>query len=194
MAPTKIQFHSRQRASSNTRDSRSTSKPSVPSTLNGPSGLLIGERNNENQIRLFQQTTNVSTTQRSNHQYHEANSCSAIGESSEQFPVVVAPNRFQSIIFNEEYIPNLERRVIIDEQFYKDSVFNRLGFEVSTRTYSDVVGQQNEYEQPPAGQKRIISEVPGPRKRINSNQAAIVNTKGSTIKITQSPLSNPGTA
>ena len=70
-------------------------------------------------------------------------------------------------------------------------MFKRWGPKANTRTYSEVVEQQNENVQPMAGQKRINPGVPSPRKRINSNQAAIINTNGSIIKGTQTLAVQP---
>ena len=91
----------------------------------------------------------------------------------------------QSVIVNEEYTPHINRQVVINDWFYSDkaSVFNRLG--PNSKTYSEVVGKREEYVRQPESQKRINSEVPGPRKRINSSQAITVHTKGSSIKTLQ---------
>ena len=72
----------------------------------------------------------------------------------------------QSIIPDEKFIPNKERRVWVDDQFYHDkvSVFNN-------KTYSEVVEAKADYVQQPESQKRNNAEVPGPCKRINSIQA-----------------------
>ena len=67
-------------------------------------------------------------------------------------------------------INHIQRRVynlvIINEQFYKDSVFNRLGS--NSKTYIEVVGRKDD-------KKRVYSEEQGPSKRINSSQNTVNN-------------------
>ena len=90
----------------------------------------------------------------------------------------------QSVIFDEgeEGLLNIDRRVLIDDEFYqeKSSVFNRLGSKVNTRTYSQVLGKQGEYVQQPCGHKRINPDLLGPSKRTNNSQVTNTNVKASS--------------
>ena len=108
----------------------SSTLPESPSTLNGPSGLLIGERNFSHLANPAHQPRNEFLLERGNKQknrFDEKSNYPARSPVAEEPSTLLNQQPYQSIIFNEEYIPNLERRVIINEQFYKDSVFSRLG-------------------------------------------------------------------
>ena len=80
---------------------------------------------------------------------------------------------------------------MINDQFYhnKVSVFNQLGPKLNSKTYSEVVGNQEEYGRQTEIQKRINSESPDPHNRINSSQATCVDPKGPLIKITNPHVS-----
>ena len=77
----------------------------------------------------------------------------------------------QSIIFDEgeEVIPNTYRRILITDNIHseKGSVFDRLGLKTNAKTYIEVVGLREECARQPYSQKRINSDVLGPRSTSN---------------------------
>ena len=106
---------------------------SILSTLNGPSGLLIGERNSNQSTYPLKQTKSVSLVKRDEQRIHPSNvsnNYQSTAKIIDRRQIWVSQDQ-QSIVFNEsmDFIPNTERRVLIDDQFYRDkgSVFDRLG-------------------------------------------------------------------
>ena len=182
-------YNSSHQVSSNTRDSRSSSSISgIPSTLNGPPDLLVGEWNRSHITSSANQPANVFLVQQGDKQKSRVDKNSnqpARSQVAEEPSTLLNQGSQQSKIFskNDEFLPIKGRRIVINDRLAheKDSVFKRLGPKVNTRSYSEVVEQKNENVQPMVGQKRINPGVPSPRKRINSNQAAIINTNGSII-------------
>ena len=172
-------YNNRLQVSSNTRDSRPLSKGSVPSTLNGPPGLLIGEKNLETPSRRLQLSPKMSATQCNSQAFNTIKNRAALNPSSEQFPVLVVQEQCQSVLFNEEYVPNpSNRRVTINDSFYRDSVFNRLG----SKDHSEVVGQK---ERKREGQP----EPQGPSKRFNNSSLNEENNpKEPNIRKSQHPM------
>ena len=164
---------------------KSSSILEIPSTLSGPSGLLIGERNSNNPKNMPKQIKNLSSFQRKDKQNTLLNENRKSPSTNKGIEQSLLQENRQSTIFDEgeEVLLNTDRRVLIKDKFYqeKGSVFDRLGPKVKTKTYSEVVGGQEEYVRQPDSHKRINSDIPGPSKRVSSSQATIAHTKESSV-------------
>ena len=58
--------------------------------------------------------------------------------------LLLRPDQHQSVLVDEECIPNMERQVVINDRCFNNnvSVFNRLG--PNSKTHSEVVGKPEE--------------------------------------------------
>ena len=103
-----------------TKNLRSSSLSEIPSTLNGPPGLLIGERKITIPTNTSKQMKDLSSAQRrdkQNSRIHENSKPPLIIKLINQPPIKEGR---QSVIFDEgeEGLFNIDRRVLIDDEFY----------------------------------------------------------------------------